>query len=639
VPAAVAAVAALWLVALGLIAAVRYDGDFRAMLCLGELVRHPAALDGVSRNSAHGYDGQYYAALATDPLLRRAETIGYLDAPAYRATRVLVPGLAWSLSLGDARAATHLYLWLTWGLSLAGIGIVAGWLHGDGRHLGWIPALAVSAGLVISMVRATPDAAALALLLAALFLQHRGRTWWAVAALAAAVLARETSLLALPPMAWVELRQRRRAAAVAMLAVPAAAFLAWQSRFWFLFGLHAEGTGNFSAPFSWLPAKLARAAADGGGVNWMELWGLLAVAASMACLVALLLRPRELGAAEWTFVAFAVLGVFLNEKIYGEAYSYARVLIALPFLAVISLGRQRGRVRRALLGAVAVLFALSGVVALRGELRSHHFREARARRASSAAAPASLPVLPDAEPGSTTPSAASGATAHDLFLLPAARIGGHDGARWRTELVVENPTGAAASVRLELLLAGRNDVPPPAKEISVAPRGRFASDDALGDLFGIDGAGALRVRPDAAAVRARLRTFDAARKAPRGSYLPARSPADALGPGKPAVLANLASDPSAKSRKRSNVGLLNLSPVRADVELILRDPDGAVRGVTSVALKPLEFRQLNDVFPTLGVREAAVGSITVATGTEGAALLAYATVVRREPAGVTYVLP
>ena len=37
---------ALWLAALGLIAAVRYDGDFRAMLCLGELVRHPAALDG-----------------------------------------------------------------------------------------------------------------------------------------------------------------------------------------------------------------------------------------------------------------------------------------------------------------------------------------------------------------------------------------------------------------------------------------------------------------------------------------------------------------------------------------------------------------------------------------------------------------
>jgi hypothetical protein len=635
----IAAVAVFWLAALSLIAVVRYEGDFRAMLCLGDLVRHPAALDGVKRNSPHGYDGQYYAALATDPLLLHEATITFLDAPAYRATRVLVSGLAWVVALGHAATATHLYLWLNWVFSIASVGVIAAWLHGDGRPLWWSGALALSAGLVISMVRATPDAAALALLLAALLLQHRGRTAWAIAALALAVLARETSLLAVPPMAWAELQRRRPGAAIAFAAAPLTAFLAWQSRFWFLFGIRAEGTGNFSAPFSWLPAKLARFAADGRNVNWMELWGVLAIAAAMGCLVVLVLRPRDLGAVEWTFVAFAVLGLFLNEKIYGEAYSYARVLIALPFLAAVMPARPGAGARRLILGAVIVLFALSGVVALRGELRSHHFREARERRSVLPAPSASMPILPDPEAESPPVPIAGEAAAPPLYLLPAAHIRGHDNARWRTELVIENASSSPARITVELLLAGRDNARPLAKEIALDADGRLVSDDALGELFGADGAGALRILSHASEVRARLRTYDASRKAPRGPFLEGRPAGAALGPGRPAVLANLASDPDERTRRRSNVGLLNLRAERAEVELILQGADGAARGVTTLVLRPLEFRQLNDVFPALGVLGTAVGQLTVATATPGAAILAYATVVRREPASVSYVLP
>jgi hypothetical protein len=335
-----------------------------------------------------------------------------------------------------------------------------------------------------------------------------------------------------------------------------------------------------------------------------------------------------------------MLGLFLNEKIYGEAYSYARVLIALPFLAVVSLGSQTGRLRRLLLQAVVVLFALVGIEALRGELRAVHFRAMQERRAAPAAADGSLPVLPEPTPTEAVPPAVMGfAHSPALLLLPAARISGHDNARWRTELVIENPSPGPVRVRLELLLAGRDNARPGAKEVALEGRGRLISEDALGDLFAAQGAGAIRVRSDGPPVRARLRTYDAARKAPRGPFLEGRPESAALGPGRPAVLANLASDPSERTRKRCHVGLLNVGTARAEVELILRGADGAVRGVTSLTLRPLEFRQLNDVFPVLGIREAAVGSITVATGTPGAAILAYATVVRREPAGVSYVIP
>ncbi|MES1195307.1 MAG: hypothetical protein ABUL65_05390, partial [Opitutus sp.] len=49
---------------------------------------------------SNGYDGQFYAQLALDPLLRETETARVLDVPAYRARRILLPGAAAIAGLG-----------------------------------------------------------------------------------------------------------------------------------------------------------------------------------------------------------------------------------------------------------------------------------------------------------------------------------------------------------------------------------------------------------------------------------------------------------------------------------------------------------------------------------------------------------
>ena len=630
--------AVFWAAALGVIAFVRYSGDLRAFLCLGDLVAHPAALADAPRTGTYGYDGQYYAALATDPLLLHAETARSLDAPAYRATRILIPAAAYVLALGNGPLAVLLYQWLCWGLAIAAVGIVAAWLLAEGRRPWPAFLLAISAGLVVSIIRTTPDAAALALLLAALFLQRRNRAGWAVVALAAAVLARETSLLALPALAVAELRRRKPAVALAFAGVPAAAFVGWQSRLWFLAGVPAEGAGNFSLPFVWLPAKVVSLVGANRDINWMEVFGLLSVVAAMACLAALLARPQEIGPVEGTFVAFALLGVFLNEKIYVEAYSYGRVLIALPFLALIAAARQPGRGRRWLLQAVAVLFALVGLVALRGELRSEHIRAAWNRLAprSTPAAVAPLPS-PAALPAPTVTPTPAPPPPPALILLPAARIDGHDGARWRTELVLENPSTLPVRLKIELLLAGKDNTMPRTKELSLEGGGRFVSEDALGELFAADGAGALRVRSDRLPVKARLRTYEAARKSPRGHFLEGSPETAGFGPGHAAVLRGLANDPDANARKRTNLGMLNVGSIPIDVEIGLRDEAGIVLGKKALRLRAWEFRQVNDVFAALGAGKAPGGSATVTTATPGGSLLAYAAVVRRQPPGVTYV--
>jgi hypothetical protein len=235
--------------------------------------------------------------------------------------------------------------------------------------------------------------------------------------------------------------------------------------------------------------------------------------------------------------------------------------------------------------------------------------------------------------GATLPQAPA------MVLLPAARIDGHDSARWRTELVIENRSPSTARVTVELLLAGEDNAAPPAKELTIEAGGRFVSEDAVGELFAADGAGALRVQSGGGPVQARLRTYDAARKAPRGHFLDAVPETAGFGPGRAALLRNLANDPDPDTRKRTNVGLLNLGAVAIEVEIALRDESGKPLGKKALWLRPREFRQVNDIFSELDADRSPGGSAEVTTATPGGSLLAYAAVVRKQPAGVTYVTP
>jgi hypothetical protein len=94
------------------VAHARYNDDFRALLCVREDAEIPAAFSSVPRAGPSGYDGQWYATLATDPLLRLPDTANALDAPSYRATHILVSLLGWALAVGKPAAALVTYQFL-----------------------------------------------------------------------------------------------------------------------------------------------------------------------------------------------------------------------------------------------------------------------------------------------------------------------------------------------------------------------------------------------------------------------------------------------------------------------------------------------------------------------------------------------
>lgn len=368
-PVVVGVVVALWAAALLVLVAGRYGGDIRGVARFSWKFHLAPAVEDAPF-SRGGYDGEFYAVLASDPLLRHTSTFRGLDNPAYRATRVLVPLLAWASVGGSARLGPFAYVVWCWALGLAGPAIVLLWLGAFRWRLLLFALLAVNAGLVVSLVRATPDAAALAVMLAALLVADRsGRPAVTAVGGTLSVLARETSALAVPGLVWPQLQARQWKRAAVMALAPILAVGSW--RLYVRAVTHrgaSSAWGNFGVPFAWLPEKLSRLRAAGwehGKVEWIGVtWVLLLIGVAASYLV----RREKATPALVTFLLFAALATALNMRVYTEVNAYARVLIALPFLAAVLAAEESLRWRRGLLIAGVVLASAQGALLLRGEV-------------------------------------------------------------------------------------------------------------------------------------------------------------------------------------------------------------------------------------------------------------------------------
>jgi hypothetical protein len=620
-----------WVLVVSFIADFRYDGDIRALLCVGEETHHPAAFDTVPTAGPWGYDGQQYAALATDPFLRQHDTVEALDTPSYRATRVMVPLLAWLMALGNSTAALVVYQLLCWGLGLGSVFLVARWLADEGLSPWWALLLVTSTGLAAAIIRSTPDAAALLFMLAALWLHARHRPRLALVLACAAVLARETSYLVALAIALDELRRRRVVSAAAFVSVPLALVVGWQLYLRSVLGsAFVTGTSNFSVPFAWLPAKLPTVFA-GGHVWWMEFLGLCAVAATVLAMVVVATRPSTWSAPELSFLAFGTMGLFLSYNVYCETWAYARALIPLPFLAVLIAGRQPAPPRRWAVLSVAVFYLLSGAVMTRSEVRDA--LEGRTLLAALRGEPASS--------GAPLASAAHGGPVprgRPLYVLPVANAGGRAGAKWQTRLEVANLAPIENRVKLELLPGGKDAVPL-RKTLILKPDQTLSWQNVVDELFSFGGAGALRLQPRFARVAVRSLTANVAAGASPGALLPALTDEDVIHSGSRARLPGLAHDPAPEAAVRTNVGFLNLAPVAILVRVEPHGPGSRALGRLEQWLRPGEFLQIDDVFAKVDAGRLSDGSVVVQTPSVGAAFLAYASVIRGRNAPATYVFP
>lgn len=280
------------------------------------------------------YDGNYYAQIATDPTLRTPELRSAIDDLGYRARRILLPVLAWTVAGGDPAGAIRAFAWLN---ILVWLGLAALLWRlfpvEDWRGtIAWT-GLLFATGSLLNVRLALPDLAALALTAAAVCAWERRRPGRAAVALALAALARETALLgavAFLPRAIERGRSRWSGVPAAMLAaLPLGCWLIYVR---VVVGSSGAGLNNFNWPLVGLGKKTAAiASAFSTEPNrWLVIGSLCAIVALVAQLLYVVLRPARDDPWWRIGAAYGVLMLFLGHAVWGEDLPGAAVRVLLP---------------------------------------------------------------------------------------------------------------------------------------------------------------------------------------------------------------------------------------------------------------------------------------------------------------------
>jgi len=317
---------------------------------------------------SYGYDGTYYAQLALHPGLQEPALDRAIDNPHYRARRILVPWLAWLFGGGEPR----------WILQAYALVNVVCWLLLAWLLLGWFPprsldhflrwaGILFSAGMCLSVRHSLLDGPGLLLVAAAVRLKEKQRLIGAAWMMAAAVLSKETSILATTLFAGPEVKGWRGWARLGLIGgVVVVPMIAWMFYVSLRFGrVEDTGGGNFTLPLAGFAEKWGTVFAEIGQYGWQSLH-VLSLVGIFAILVQFLFlvvrwRPREI----WWRVgaAFAVLLLFLSEPVW-EGYPGAASRVLLPMALAFNLLVPQGRRWLAVLLAGNVSF-LVGLTELR----------------------------------------------------------------------------------------------------------------------------------------------------------------------------------------------------------------------------------------------------------------------------------
>jgi len=258
---------------------VANGGDLSAFVVAGDRLVDPrtAPAELTVHEDSSGYDGAFVYRLALDPFTDRQVAHGItLDNPPYRQQRIGLPVVAWLVAVATP-LPLPLILILVNALALVGAGwFGARFAQAYGRHASLGVLLAVSPGVLIGLARDLNEPLAWLGLLAGLWWWREERYPLAVAALSAAALTRETTLVVVAGIgAWQlvalvrggRAELRRRLPRALWLLVPLVCALAWQG---WLYGVWGRlpvlsGQGNIGVP----PFRMVTSLLDHDG-GWLD---------------------------------------------------------------------------------------------------------------------------------------------------------------------------------------------------------------------------------------------------------------------------------------------------------------------------------------------------------------------------------
>jgi hypothetical protein len=278
-----------------------------------------------------GYDGQFYAQLALDPLLRSEALRVALDSPEYRGRRILLPAAAWVLGLGRPDLVLQAYSLLNVASWIVLAYLLLRWLPvGSARTLAAWAACLFSPGLLASVRSALPDGPSVLLLVAGLIAVERHRPWLAALLLGVAGLGRETNLLGgtmLLPSRWHRQDLVRLAGRALVMLLPLGLWVAYLKTL----GLPPDmgGARNFAWPLVAYAEKWATTiGAFRSSADYYAWFSLLSGAALTTQAVVLAVR-RDWSSPWWRLgAAYALFGLALGPAVWeGDPGAAPRVLL------------------------------------------------------------------------------------------------------------------------------------------------------------------------------------------------------------------------------------------------------------------------------------------------------------------------
>jgi hypothetical protein len=345
------------------ISIVRYTGgDPLALVTIGTRFSEGRA-DGTE-----GYDGQFNYYIIRDP----GTAARYIDVPAYRFQRILLPALGIVLSFGQTAL-------IPWALLVIGvISLAAGTAlmehllvqHGVSRWYALVYPLSI--GIFGSVRLSLSEPLAYALVLGGMVLAQRERWLPSAVVFALAALAKETTLLIPAGYGLYLLYKRQWGTALLFGGVTLAPFVVWQAILYAQFGAFGVGSGGAQAtPFEVVPfAGVARILTDAPPDARLALLLIFGLVVGVFVLVPTLWGLRRCWhdwragmLTPYTFVLFTTSAImpFVPFSTYREPLGILRFIVGLQIAVVLYAAQAHNArvLRNSTIWMMTVLFALT----------------------------------------------------------------------------------------------------------------------------------------------------------------------------------------------------------------------------------------------------------------------------------------
>ena len=281
-----------------------------------------------------GYDGQFYAQIATDPTLSNHDFESAIDAPAYRSRRILLPLIAHILAFRNPEASLLVYCSLNIFCWFAFAWLIWTWLPvNDARtFVRWVVCV-LSMGVIDSVKYALTDLPSILLML--LLIRYASTHRFGVAGgFLASLFLKETNLLSivsLPKWSNKPGRLLRNSVFWGIAAgISLGVFLMWYRYVNWRFDVFLGASGNFDLPFASMTRNLLKAAQELTVGNFDDRY-IFRIIGALGFLIQLIWFHTQWKRLENPLVRlgliYGALFIFLGDNVWWGYWAVCRVVL------------------------------------------------------------------------------------------------------------------------------------------------------------------------------------------------------------------------------------------------------------------------------------------------------------------------